>query len=123
MIYLYLTSYAASNPELALLGINCLQKDCRDEDPMTRGLALRSFTSLRLDTVTEYLPSVIAAGLKDASRSATRRLQPRERARWERTHVAARACAHLAPVCRVLAARRPVARHPPPPQPTCARRR
>lgn len=34
---------------------------------MTRGLALRSFTSLRLESVTEYLPAVIAAGLKDAS--------------------------------------------------------
>ena len=44
MVYLYITTYAASNPELSLLAINTLQKDCRDEDPMTRGLALRSFT-------------------------------------------------------------------------------
>ena len=32
---------------------------------MTRGLALRSFTSLRLPNAVEYLPTVIRAGLKD----------------------------------------------------------
>lgn len=34
---------------------------------MTRGLALRSFTSLRLDNIIEYLPAVVTAGLKDSS--------------------------------------------------------
>ena len=67
MVYLYITNYASTNPELSLLAINTLQKDCRDEDPMTRGLALRSFTSLRLDNVVEYLPAVVTAGLKDSS--------------------------------------------------------
>ena len=67
MVYLYITTYATANPELSLLAINTLQKDCRDEDPMTRGLALRSFTSLRLENTKEYLPSVVAAGLKDSS--------------------------------------------------------
>lgn len=67
MVYLYICNYAATNPELALLAINTLQKDCRDEDPMTRGLALRSFTSLRLDGVVEYLPKVITEGLRDQS--------------------------------------------------------
>ena len=67
MVYLYITTYASANPELSLLAINTLQKDCRDEDPMTRGLALRSFTSLRLDTTKEYLPAVVTAGLKDSS--------------------------------------------------------
>ena len=64
MVYLYICNYAATNPELALLAINTLQKDCRDEDPMTRGLALRSFTSLRLPNTIEYLPGVIKAGLQ-----------------------------------------------------------
>lgn len=67
MVYLYITTYASSNPELSLLAINTLQKDCRDEDPMTRGLALRSFTSLRLEGVVEYLPKVITDGLRDQS--------------------------------------------------------
>ncbi len=67
MVYLYITTYATANPELSLLAINTLQKDCRDEDPMTRGLALRSFTSLRLESTKEYLPAVVTAGLKDSS--------------------------------------------------------
>lgn len=37
----YICTYAPMHPELSLLAINTLQKDCRDEDPMTRGLALR----------------------------------------------------------------------------------
>jgi len=67
MVYLYITTYASANPELSLLAINTLQKDCRDEDPMTRGLALRSFTSLRLESTKEYLPAVVSNGLKDSS--------------------------------------------------------
>ena len=67
MVYLYICNYAATNPDLSLLAINTLQKDCRDDDPMTRGLALRSFTSLRLPNIVEYLPGVIQAGLRDQS--------------------------------------------------------
>nr|CAD1824099.1 unnamed protein product [Ananas comosus var. bracteatus] len=33
MCYLYVGNYARCNPDLALLTINFLQKDCRDEDP------------------------------------------------------------------------------------------
>jgi hypothetical protein len=33
MVYFYLTSHAEQKPELALLAINTLQKDCRDDDP------------------------------------------------------------------------------------------
>tara|TARA_B100000780_G_C20979335_1_gene391248 strand:- start:549 stop:683 length:135 start_codon:yes stop_codon:yes gene_type:complete len=43
MVYLYICTYAPVHPELSLLAINTLQKDCRDEDPMTRGLALRRY--------------------------------------------------------------------------------
>ena len=67
MVYLYICNYAATNPDLSLLALNTLQKACRDEDPMTRGLALRSFTGLRLPNVAEYLPKVIGDGLKDQS--------------------------------------------------------
>ena len=36
MVYLYLTSQAEQKPDLALLSINTLQKDCRDENPSMR---------------------------------------------------------------------------------------
>eukprot|EP00002_Diphylleia_rotans_P039243 TRINITY_DN9063_c0_g1_i1.p1 TRINITY_DN9063_c0_g1~~TRINITY_DN9063_c0_g1_i1.p1 ORF type:complete len:778 (+),score=200.35 TRINITY_DN9063_c0_g1_i1:72-2405(+) len=67
MIYLYLCNYAESNPDLALLAINTLQKDCRDENPMVRALALRSICSLRLPNILEYIVEVVRKGLNDPS--------------------------------------------------------
>ena len=48
MVYLYLCTYAEFKPDLTLLAVNTLQRDCRDDDPMIRGLALRSLCSLRV---------------------------------------------------------------------------
>lgn len=56
-LYQYITSWAAANPELMLLTINMLLKDCGDQDPTIRGLALRSLCSLRIANLTEYLVS------------------------------------------------------------------
>ena len=33
MLYLYITTYAQHNPDLTLLTINLLTKDCKDQDP------------------------------------------------------------------------------------------
>jgi vesicle coat complex subunit len=55
MLYLYLTHYATQTPNLALMAINQLHKDCNDQDPTIRGLALRSLCSLRLANLLEYL--------------------------------------------------------------------
>ncbi|PIA65013.1 hypothetical protein AQUCO_00100466v1 [Aquilegia coerulea] len=65
MCYLYVGNYAKGNPDLALLTINFLQRDCRDEDPMIRGLALRSLCSLRVANLVEYLVGPLGLGLKD----------------------------------------------------------
>nr|DAD44678.1 TPA_asm: hypothetical protein HUJ06_002908 [Nelumbo nucifera] len=65
MCYLYVGNYAKGNPDLALLTINFLQKDCRDEDPMIRGLALRSLCSLRVENLVEYLVGPLGSGLQD----------------------------------------------------------
>ncbi|KAL5975900.1 hypothetical protein ACLOJK_020228 [Asimina triloba] len=67
MCYLYVGNYAKCNPDLALLTINFLQKDCRDEDPMIRGLALRSLCSLRVENLVEYLVGPLGSGLKDGN--------------------------------------------------------
>eukprot|EP00897_Mesotaenium_endlicherianum_P009523 jgi/Mesen1/859/ME000114S10944 len=67
MCYLYVCNYAVVNPELALLTINFLQKDCRDDDPMIRGLALRSLCALRVKNLVEYLVDPLRQGLKDNS--------------------------------------------------------
>lgn len=55
MLYLYITTYAQHNPDLTLLTINLLTKDCRDQDPTIRGLALRSLCQLRLANLIEYI--------------------------------------------------------------------
>ncbi|GLI59252.1 hypothetical protein VaNZ11_001098 [Volvox africanus] len=65
MLYLYLTHYASQTPDLALLTINQLQKDCADHDPMIRGLALRSLCSLRVANFLEYVVTPIITGLAD----------------------------------------------------------
>lgn len=67
MVYLFLCTQAQANAEVSLLCINTLQKDCRDEDPMVRGLALRSLTGLRLTSILEYVIAPIRSGLTDSS--------------------------------------------------------
>eukprot|EP00249_Psilotum_nudum_P021679 c28199_g1_i1 orf=558-3068(-) len=66
MCYLYVGNYARVHPDLALLTINFLQKDCQDEYPMIRGLALRSLCSLRVQNLVEYLVAPLRSGLKDS---------------------------------------------------------
>lgn len=67
MVYHYLCSYARQKADMAILAISSLQNDCRDADPMVRGLALRSLCSLRVDNITEYVIQPIRKGLGDAS--------------------------------------------------------
>lgn len=57
MMYLYLCTYAKQNPDLSLMAISQLQKDCKDTDPNVRGLALRSLCSLRVANLLEYVVS------------------------------------------------------------------
>ncbi len=67
MVYLYLTTYAKSSGDLAILTINTLQKDTRDVDPSIRGLALRSICSMHMENMLEYLVPAITTGLSDGS--------------------------------------------------------
>jgi AP-4 complex subunit beta-1 len=45
LVYLYIVNYAESNKDISIMSINTLLKDCKDENPMVRGLALRSICS------------------------------------------------------------------------------
>ncbi|XP_064391971.1 uncharacterized protein LOC135339670 [Halichondria panicea] len=67
LVYLYLTNYAESNSELALLTVNTLCKDCLDRNPMIRGLSLRAMCSLRVTDILEYVKNPLSSGLKDRS--------------------------------------------------------
>lgn len=65
LVYLYMCTYAPLKPDLALLAINTLCKDCSDPNPMVRGLALRSMCSLRMPGIQEYIQQPILNGLRD----------------------------------------------------------
>ncbi|XP_061697800.1 AP-4 complex subunit beta-1 [Syngnathoides biaculeatus] len=65
LVYVFLCSYASMNPELSLLVINTLRKDCQDPNPMVRGLALRNMTNLRLPSLVEYVEQPLTVGLRD----------------------------------------------------------
>ncbi|XP_074119205.1 AP-4 complex subunit beta-1 [Sminthopsis crassicaudata] len=65
LVYLYMCTYAPLKPDLALLAINTLCKDCSDPNPMVRGLALRSMCGLRMPGVQEYIQQPILNGLRD----------------------------------------------------------
>uniref|UniRef100_A0A1A7YJH7 Adaptor-related protein complex 4, beta 1 subunit n=1 Tax=Iconisemion striatum TaxID=60296 RepID=A0A1A7YJH7_9TELE len=65
LVYIFLCSYATLNPELSLLVVNTLRKDCQDPNPMVRSLALRSMTNLRLASLVEYVEQPLTAGLRD----------------------------------------------------------
>lgn len=67
MVYHYLSNYAQQKADLAVLAINTLQKDSRDEDPMVRGLALRSLCSLRIANIAEYVMIPLRQSLNDPS--------------------------------------------------------
>lgn len=65
MVYLYLVNYARSHPELAQMCTNTLQKDCGNEDPMVRGLALRALCGLQLPEMVEYISEPLRRSLSD----------------------------------------------------------
>lgn len=65
MVYLFLCNYATTHPELAQMCTNTLQKDCGNEDPMVRGLALRALCSLNLPQMVEYISEPLRRSLTD----------------------------------------------------------
>ena len=68
MLYWYVTTYARANPELTLLTINLLTKDCSlssSPDPAVRALALRALCGLRVRNLVEYAAPAVTAGLRD----------------------------------------------------------
>jgi AP-4 complex subunit beta-1 len=65
MVYLYLTNYARTHPTLAQMCTNTLQKDCGNDDPMVRGLALRALAGLNLPEMLEYITEPVRRSLTD----------------------------------------------------------
>lgn len=67
MVYLYLCNYAHKQPDMAIMCINTLRRDCDNEDPLVRGLALRSLCNLRMISIIEYVEQPLRKALADLS--------------------------------------------------------
>lgn len=65
MVYHYLSTYAVEKPDMAIMAINTMQRDCSNEDPMIRGLALRALCNLGLPSVVEYIIDPLQRSLRD----------------------------------------------------------
>lgn len=77
MLYHYITYYAQAKADLALLTVNTLQKDGRDENPVIRGLAIRSMASMRVPDLAEYLVSHDTSKHEAVTREACHIMPPR----------------------------------------------
>ncbi len=62
----YITQHGHQE-DLILLAINTLVKDCVDSNPMVRGLALRTLSSLPDVTLVQYTSQPVVRGLTDSS--------------------------------------------------------
>ncbi|KAJ6234964.1 ap-1 complex subunit beta-1 [Anaeramoeba flamelloides] len=65
LVYLYLMKYASKKSEQAILVVNTLVQDTKDNNPLIRALAIRTMGSIRVEEVTEYLCQPLRKCLKD----------------------------------------------------------
>ena len=67
LVYLYLLNYAESEPDLALLSINAIQKSLTDQNPQIRALALRTMSGIRVPVISQIVSLAIKRGCGDMS--------------------------------------------------------
>ncbi|KAL7722946.1 AP complex subunit beta [Entamoeba marina] len=65
LIYLYITAYASSNEQAAILTVNSLVIDSHNYNPHVRGLALRTMGNIKLQMTAEYFFQPLLNGLDD----------------------------------------------------------
>ena len=67
LVYLYLLHYAESDPDLALLSVNAIQKSLTDQSPQVRALALRTMSGMRVPVISQIVSLAIKRGAADMS--------------------------------------------------------
>jgi AP-3 complex subunit beta len=67
LVYIYLLSHAESEPDLALLSINTIQKSLSDGNPQVRALALKTMSGIRVPVISQIVSLAIKKGLGDMS--------------------------------------------------------
>jgi AP-3 complex subunit beta len=67
LVYIYLLHYAESDPDLALLSVNAIQKSLTDQNPQVRALALRTMAGMRVPVISQIVSLAIKRGTGDMS--------------------------------------------------------
>jgi len=67
LVYIYLLHYAESDPDLALLSVNAIQKSLGDQNPQVRAMALRTMAGMRVPVISQIVFLAIKRGVSDLS--------------------------------------------------------
>ena len=67
LVYIYLLHYAESEPDLALLSINTIQKSLSDQSPQVRAMALRTMSGIKVPVISQIVSLAIKKGCGDLS--------------------------------------------------------
>lgn len=67
LVYIYLLQFAESDPDLALLSVNAIQKSLTDQNPQVRALALRTMSGMRVPVISQIVSLAIKRGAGDMS--------------------------------------------------------
>lgn len=67
LVYIYLLHYAESEPDLALLSINTIQKSLSDQSPQIRAMALRVMSGIKVPVISQIVSLGIKKGCVDMS--------------------------------------------------------
>ncbi|KAL8745252.1 MAG: hypothetical protein Q9190_002606 [Brigantiaea leucoxantha] len=67
LVYIYVLHYAESEPDLALLSINTIQKSLTDQNPQVRAMALRVMSGIRVPVISQIVSLAIKRGCVDMS--------------------------------------------------------
>ena len=67
LVYIYLLRYAESEPDLALLSINTIQKALSDQNQVVRAMAIRVMSGIRVPVISQIVALAIKKGVTDMS--------------------------------------------------------
>lgn len=67
LVYIYILHYAESEPDLALLSINTIQRSLTDQNPQVRAMALRVMSGIRVPVISQIVSLAIKRGCGDMS--------------------------------------------------------
>ncbi|RAH44472.1 AP-3 complex subunit beta [Aspergillus brunneoviolaceus CBS 621.78] len=67
LVYIYLVHHAETEPDLALLSINAIQKSLTDQNPHARAMALRTMAGIRVPVISQIVSLAIKRGCGDMS--------------------------------------------------------